>query len=180
MHGAQRATALTQRLLAFSRRQPLAPKQLDVNKFIAGEVEFLQRSLGERIEVVAVGSAGRWRVEADQAQLESALLNLVVNARDAIGDEEGGKLTIETSNAFLDEEYCAANPEVHPGQYVPIAVSDNGAGMTKEVMERAFEPFFSTKPTGMGTGLGLSQVYGFVKQSGGMSRSTANPAMARR
>ena len=108
LRGAGRATALTQRLLAFSRRQPLSPKPLDVNKFIAGEVQFLQRSLGERIEVLAVGSAGLWRVEADHVQLESALLNLAVNARDAVGDQEGGKLTIETSNAFLDEEYCAA------------------------------------------------------------------------
>jgi signal transduction histidine kinase len=165
MRGAQRAAILTQRLLAFSRQQPLDPKPLDLNKFIATEVEFLQRSLGETIEVEAVGSAGLWPVEVDAHQLEAALLNLAVNARDAMPD--GGKLTIETSNAFLDQDYCGANPEVIPGQYVMIAVSDNGAGMTQNVVERAFEPFFSTKSAGQGTGLGLSQVYGFIKQSKG-------------
>jgi PAS domain S-box-containing protein len=165
MRGAQRAAILTQRLLAFSRQQALDPKPLDVNKFIAAEVEFLQRSLGETIEVEAVGSAGLWPVEVDANQLEAALLNLAVNARDAMPN--AGKLTIETSNAFLDQDYCAANPEVMPGQYVMIAVSDNGTGMTKDVAERAFEPFFSTKGVGQGTGLGLSQVYGFIKQSRG-------------
>jgi PAS domain S-box-containing protein len=165
MRGAQRAATLTQRLLAFSRQQPLDPKPLDVNKFIAAEVEFLQRSLGETIEVEAVGSAGVWPVEVDAHQLEAALLNLAVNARDAMPD--GGKLTIETSNAFLDQDYCSANPEVMPGQYAMIAVSDNGTGMTKHVADRAFEPFFSTKGAGQGTGLGLSQVYGFIKQSSG-------------
>jgi PAS domain S-box-containing protein len=165
MRGAQRAAILTQRLLAFSRQQPLDPKPLDVNKFIAAEVEFLQRSLGETIEVEAVGSAGLWPVEVDAHQLEAALLNLAVNARDAMPD--GGKLTIETSNAFLDQDYCSANPEVLPGQYVMIAVSDNGTGMAKTVADRAFEPFFSTKGAGQGTGLGLSQVYGFIKQSRG-------------
>jgi len=175
LRGAQRAAALTQRLLAFSRRQPLNPKPLDMNKFITGEVEFLQRSLGETIEVLAVGGAGVWQVEADQDQLEAALLNLAVNARDAIGDERDGKLTIETSNAFLDEDYCRANPEVRPGQYVLVAVTDNGAGMTKEVIERAFEPFFTTKSAGQGTGLGLSQVYGFIKQSGGHIKIYSEP-----
>jgi CheY-like chemotaxis protein len=165
MRGAQRAATLTQRLLAFSRQQPLDPKPLDVNKFIAAEVEFLQRSLGEMIEVEAVGSAGLWSVEVDAHQLEAALLNLAVNARDAMPD--GGKLTIETSNAFLDHDYCSTNPEVIPGQYVMIAVSDNGTGMTENVVERAFEPFFSTKSVGQGSGLGLSQVYGFIKQSKG-------------
>jgi PAS domain S-box-containing protein len=165
MRGAQRAAVLTQRLLAFSRQQPLDPKPLDLNKFIAAEVEFLQRSLGETIEVEAVGSAGLWPVEVDAHQLEAAMLNLAVNARDAMPN--GGKLTIETSNAFLDQDYCSANPEVIPGQYVMIAVSDNGAGMTQNVVERAFEPFFSTKSAGQGTGLGLSQVYGFIKQSKG-------------
>jgi PAS domain S-box-containing protein len=165
MRGAQRAATLTQRLLAFSRQQPLDPKPLDVNKFIAAEVEFLQRSLGETIEVQAVGSAGLWPVEVDANQLEAALLNLAVNARDAMPN--GGKLTIETSNALLDRDYCSANPEVIPGQYVMIAVSDNGTGMAKDVVDRAFEPFFSTKGVGQGTGLGLSQVYGFIKQSKG-------------
>ena len=128
-------------------------------------MEFLQRSLGETIEVEAVGSAGLWPVEIDAHQLEAALLNLAVNARDAMPN--GGKLTIETGNAFLDQEYCSTNPEVIPGQYVMIAVSDNGTGMTADVVERAFEPFFSTKSAGQGTGLGLSQVYGFIKQSKG-------------
>jgi PAS domain S-box-containing protein len=165
MRGARRAATLTQRLLAFSRQQPLDPKPLDLNKFIAAEVEFLQRSLGEMIEIEAVGSAGAWPVEVDAHQLGAALLNLAVNARDAMPD--GGKLTIETSNALLDEDYCSANPEVIPGQYVLIAVSDNGTGMTNDVVDRAFEPFFSTKGAGQGTGLGLSQVYGFIKQSKG-------------
>jgi CheY-like chemotaxis protein len=165
LQGARRATTLTQRLLAFARRQPLNPKPLDLNRFIAGEVEFLQRSLGETIEVEAVGSAGLWQVEVDADQLEATLLNLAVNARDAM--PTGGKLTIETSNAFLDEEYCRANPEVLSGQYVQISMTDNGTGMSKEVMDRAFEPFFTTKAVGQGTGLGLSQVYGFIKQSNG-------------
>jgi PAS domain S-box-containing protein len=165
MNGARRAATLTQRLLAFARRQALNPKALDVNKFIATSVDFLQRSLGETIEVQAVGGGGLWQVEIDPNQFEISLLNLAVNARDAM--PEGGKLTIETSNAFLDQAYCRSNPEVSPGQYVLVAVSDTGAGMTKEVAGRAFDPFFTTKEVGQGTGLGLSQVYGFVKQSGG-------------
>jgi len=173
MRGARRAAILTERLLAFSRQQPLDPKPLDVNEFIAAEVEFLQRSLGETIEVEAVGSAGVWAVEVDRHQLEAALLNLAVNARDAM--PAGGKLTIETSNAYLDQDYCHANPEVEPGQYVLIAVSDEGAGMTKEVMDRAFDPFFSTKDVGRGTGLGLSQVYGFIKQSNGHVKIYTEP-----
>src|SRR5215510_5520989 len=130
MRGAQRAATLTQRLLAFSRQQPLDPKPLDVNKFIAAEVEFLQRSLGEMIEVEAVGSAGVWLVEVDAHQLEAALLNLAVNARDAMPD--GGKLTIETSNAFLDQDYCSVNPEVIPGQYVMI-YSEVGEGTSVKI-----------------------------------------------
>jgi CheY-like chemotaxis protein len=165
MRGARRASILTQRLLAFARQQPLDPKPLDVNKFIAAEVEFLQRSLGEIIEIEAVGSAGLWPVEVGSNQLDAALLNLAVNARDAMPN--GGRLTIETGNAYLDEDYCRANPEVAPGQYVMLAVSDEGTGMTKEILNRAFEPFFSTKGVGRGSGLGLSQVYGFIKQSKG-------------
>src|SRR5712672_922396 len=163
--GAQRAAMLTQRLLAFSRRQLLDPRPLDLNKLIAAEADFLQRTLGEAIEVEAVGGGGLWRVEVDQNEFESALLNLAINARDAMPD--GGKLTLETGNTFLDQNYCRANPEVLPGQYVMISVTDNGTGMTKEVIDRAFEPFFSTKSVDAGTGLGLSQVYGFIKQSGG-------------
>jgi nitrogen-specific signal transduction histidine kinase/CheY-like chemotaxis protein len=171
--GAERAAVLTQRLLAFSRRQPLDPKALDVNKFIAGAVDFLQRSLGETIEIEAVGGGGLWQVEADRHQLETSLLNLAVNARDAMPD--GGKLTIETSNAFLDEDYCRVNPEIAPGQYVLISVSDTGLGMTQDIANRAFEPFFTTKGVGQGTGLGLSQVYGFVKQSGGHVKIYSEP-----
>jgi CheY-like chemotaxis protein len=173
MRGAHRAATLTQRLLAFSRRQALDPAPVDVNKLIAGEVEFFQRTLGETIAVEAVGGAGVWPIEVDAVQFEAALLNLAVNARDAMPN--GGKLTIETSNAFLDEDYCRANPEVLRGQYVLISVTDDGAGMTEEVLDRAFEPFFSTKAVGEGTGLGLSQVYGFIKQSGGHVKIYSEP-----
>jgi signal transduction histidine kinase len=162
---AQRAAALTQRLLAFSRRQPLDPKPLDVNRFITNIVEFIQRTLGEGIEVEAVGAAGLWPVDVDHAQLEAAIVNLAINASDAMPG--GGKLTIEALNAFLDSDYCRNNPEVTPGQYVLLCVSDTGYGISEEVASRAFEPFFTTKDIGHGTGLGLSQVYGFVKQSRG-------------
>jgi PAS domain S-box-containing protein len=165
LRGAQRAVALTSRLLAFSRRQAIDPKPLDVNKFLSGAVDFLQRSLGETIEVEAVGAGGLWQVEVDANHLETALVNLAINARDAM--PSGGKLTLEAANVFLDEEYVRINPEVTPGQFVVICVSDTGHGMTPEVLSRAFEPFFTTKEIGQGTGLGLSQVYGFVKQSGG-------------
>jgi PAS domain S-box-containing protein len=173
LRGAQRAAALTQRLLAFSRQQALDPKPLDLNKFIAAEVEFLQRSLGETINIEAVGGGGLWQVEVDPNELEAALLNLAVNARDAM--PQGGKLTIETSNAFLDEDYCRHNPEVRRGQYVMIAVTDNGAGMSPDVRDRAFEPFYTTKAAGQGTGLGLSQVYGFIKQSEGHVKIYSEP-----
>jgi PAS domain S-box-containing protein len=165
MRGVQRATALTSRLLAFSRRQPLNPKPLDVNKFIAGAVDFLQRSLGERVEIEAVGSAGLWPIEVDVNHLETALVNLAINARDAM--PQGGKLTIEAANMFADAEYVRANPEVESGQYVVISVTDSGTGMSGETLSRVFEPFYTTKEIGQGTGLGLSQVYGFAKQSGG-------------
>lgn len=165
MRGAQRAAALTSRLLAFSRRQPLDPKPLDLNSFLAGAAEFLRRSLGETIELQNIGGAGLWRIEADPNQLEAALVNLAINARDAMPN--GGKVTIEATNVFADEDYCRANPELSPGQYVLISVSDTGGGMPRDVLSRAFEPFFTTKEFGQGTGLGLSQVYGFVKQSGG-------------
>jgi PAS domain S-box-containing protein len=165
MRGAQRASALTSRLLAFSRRQPLSPKIIDVNKFLTSSAEFMQRSLGETLDVQAVGSAGLWQIEADPNQLESALVNLALNARDAMPD--GGKITIEAANIFADEDYCRTNPELATGQYVLICVSDTGTGMPPDVLSRAFEPFFTTKEPGQGTGLGLSQVYGFIKQSGG-------------
>ncbi|MDP3690801.1 MAG: ATP-binding protein [Bradyrhizobium sp.] len=163
--GAQRAATLTQRLLAFARRQPLDPKPIDVNQTLAGMSDFFRRTLGENIDLEVVGGAGLWQVEIDVSQMEAAILNLVVNARDAMSD--AGKLTIETSNSFIDEHYARQHADVQPGQYVLISVSDTGPGMPLSVQEKAFDPFFTTKEPGQGTGLGLSQVYGFVKQSGG-------------
>ncbi len=165
MHGAERAATLTKRLLAFARQQPLNPTAIDVNRLLNGLADFLRRALGEDVSLEIVGAGGVWPVEADPAELEAAILNLAVNARDAMPD--GGKLTIETANAYLDDGYCRQYPDVRPGQYVQISVTDSGAGMTNAIIERAFEPFFTTKQAGQGTGLGLSQVYGFVKQSGG-------------
>ena len=163
--GAQRAAVLTARLLAFSRQQPLAPQLLDPNKLVGGMSELLRRTLGENIHVETVLAGGLWRTFADPAQLESAIINLAINARDAM--PTGGKLTIETANSDLDERYARAHAEVEPGQYVLISVSDTGTGMAPEVVERAFDPFYTTKGAGKGTGLGLSQVFGYVKQSGG-------------
>jgi CheY-like chemotaxis protein len=165
MRGARRAESLTQRLLAFSRQQPLDPKPLEVGRLIAGMSDLLRRTLGEQIAIETVLGAGSWRAYADQNQLEVALINLAVNARDAMPG--GGKLTIETANIHLDEVYAAAQAEVLPGQYVLLAVTDTGFGMSTEVRAKAFDPFFTTKDIGEGTGLGLSQVYGFVKQSRG-------------
>ena len=165
LKGAERAAALTQRLLAFSRRQPLAPKPIDADRLVAGMSDLIQRALGETLRLEIVTSPGLWRVEADPNQLESAILNLAVNARDAMPG--GGTLTIETANARLDEAYSAGHAEVAPGQYVVIAVTDTGTGMSRETAARVFEPFFTTKEVGKGTGLGLSMVYGFTKQSGG-------------
>jgi PAS domain S-box-containing protein len=163
--GAERAAALTQRLLAFSRRQPLSPRPINLDKVVGGVSEMLNRTLGELVRLEVVTSPGLWTAEADPNQLESAILNLAVNARDAM--PRGGKLTIETANVRLEEEYSAAHAEVAPGQYVVLSVTDTGIGMNRETVTRAFEPFFTTKEVGKGTGLGLSMVYGFVKQSGG-------------
>ncbi|HKQ12579.1 MAG TPA: PAS domain S-box protein [Steroidobacteraceae bacterium] len=163
--GAQRAVTLTQQLLAFSRRQPLNPKPTDLNRLVAGMSDLIRRTIGENIAVETVLAGGLWRVEIDAHQLESALLNLAVNARDAM--PEGGKLTIETANAHLDDGYADRYPELAAGQYVVVCVTDTGSGMSADVIAHAFEPFYTTKPIGQGTGLGLSQVYGFVKQSGG-------------
>ncbi|HEX7853460.1 MAG TPA: response regulator [Sphingobium sp.] len=163
--GAERAAALTQRLLAFSRRQPLDPRPLDVDRLVLGMSDLLGRALGETVRLEIVTTPGLWRVEADGNQLENCILNLAVNARDAM--PEGGKMTIETANAHIDEGYSSAHPEVAPGRYVVIAVSDTGTGMSRGTLARVFEPFFTTKEVGRGTGLGLSMVYGFVKQSGG-------------
>ncbi len=165
IHAAERAASLTSRLLAFSRRQPLQPTPTDLNVLVRNMTDLLHRTLGETVELEGVLAPRLWRVEVDQNQLESAILNLAVNARDAMPG--GGKLTMETGNTYLDASYTAADAEVLPGQYAVLAVSDTGVGMTKETLAKAFEPFYTTKEVGRGTGLGLSMVYGFVKQSGG-------------
>jgi PAS domain S-box-containing protein len=165
MRGAQRAASLTRRLLAFSRRQPLEPVAVDLGRLLTGMSELLRRTLGEQIAIENVLAGNLWRVLVDPNQLEISILNLAVNARDAMPD--GGRLTIETANVYLDEGYAASQAEVVPGQYVVISVTDTGAGMSRDVLARVFEPFFTTKEVGHGTGLGLPQVYGFVKQSGG-------------
>nr|WP_269140763.1 PAS domain-containing protein [Oryzicola mucosus] len=164
---AKRATALTHRLLAFSRRQTLDPKPTDVNRLVAGMNELVRRTMGPQIEVEVVAAAGLWPTLVDFNQLENALLNLCINARDAMPD--GGKLTIETGNRWLDE-VAARQREIPPGQYISMCVSDNGTGMAPEVVAKAFDPFFTTKPIGVGTGLGLSMIYGFARQSGGQVR----------
>jgi PAS domain S-box-containing protein len=163
--GAERAASLTAQLLAFARRQPLKPEAIDVARLLARTSDLLDRVLGERISIETIRSGGLWPTYCDAAQLEAALLNLAVNARDAMPN--GGKLTLEVANAFLDDDYAAGNPEVNPGPYVMVAVTDTGVGMSREIMQRAFDPFFTTKPEGQGTRLGLSQVFGFIKQSGG-------------
>jgi signal transduction histidine kinase/CheY-like chemotaxis protein len=175
MHGAERAAQLTARLLAFSRQQPLAPKALDANKLVGGMSELLRRTIGEGIRFETVLAGGLWPAFIDAGQLENALINLSVNARDAMLD--GGRLTIETSNTHLDDAYAAAHNEVVPGQYVMVSVSDSGSGMPADVIERAFDPFYTTKDVGKGTGLGLSQVYGFVKQSGGHVKIYSEPGV---
>jgi signal transduction histidine kinase len=162
--GAERGAILTRRLLAYSRRQTLEPQAVDVNKIVANMSELIRSSIGPlSLETVLAGEL--WDTIIDPNQLENALLNLAINARDAMPD--GGKITLETANANLDAAYAAAHSEVSPGQYVLVAVSDGGVGMTPEAMERAFEPFFTTKGVGKGSGLGLSQVFGFIKQSNG-------------
>jgi signal transduction histidine kinase len=160
-----RAASTTARLLAFSRQQLLDPKATDLNKVVAGMAELLRHLLGESVAMETVLGSGLWLVTVDPNQLETAIVNLALNARDAM--PASGRLTIETSNAFLDEVYAEMHPEVTPGQYAMIAVSDTGMGMSTDIVARAFDPFFTTKETGRGTGLGLSQVFGFVKQSGG-------------
>ncbi|THD74597.1 MAG: response regulator [Phenylobacterium sp.] len=164
----RRAAALTQRLLAFSRRQTLDPRPTDVNRLISGMEDLLRRTVGPSVEVEVVHAGGLWPTRVDASQLENALLNLCINARDAMSPD-GGRLTIETANKWLDER-SARERELPPGQYVSLCVTDTGAGMTPEVIGRAFDPFFTTKPIGQGTGLGLSMIYGFVRQSGGQVR----------
>jgi len=174
LQGAQRAAILTNRLLAFSRQQALDPRPLDANRLVADTAELLRRTLGEAIALETVLAGGLWLAFADQNQLETAILNLAVNARDAM--PQGGKMTIETANTYLDQAYADAVAEpLEPGQYVLIAVADTGSGMDSGALERAFEPFFTTKAAGRGTGLGLSQVYGFVRQSSGHVRIYSEP-----
>ena len=161
----RRGAKLSSHLLAFGRRQALEPKAIDVGRFVAGMEDMLRRSLGETVEIETVVAGGLWNTFADPSQVENALLNLAINARDAMNG--AGKLTIEVGNAVLDDAYARQYPDVAPGQYVALAVTDTGSGMSAEVMAKAFDPFFSTKVEGKGSGLGLSMVYGFVKQSGG-------------
>ena len=168
MTAANRAAALTHRLLAFSRRQPLDPKPVNANRLVSGMEELLRRTIGESVSLEIVTAGGLWQTLCDPHQLESAILNLALNARDAM--PEGGKLTIETCNAHLDSAYAAKQREVLPGQYVCICVTDTGTGMTPDVIAKAFDPFFTTKPIGQGTGLGLSMIYGFARQSEGYAR----------
>ncbi len=160
-----RGAKLASQLLSFARRQPLQPLVVNVSKLVRGMDDLLRRTLGEEVELETSTTKELWNTSLDPNQFENVIINLAVNARDAMNGS--GKLTIEVGNAVLDEHYCRLHPEVLPGQYVLLAVSDTGSGMTPEVIERAFEPFFTTKPEGRGTGLGLSMVYGFVKQSGG-------------
>jgi signal transduction histidine kinase/DNA-binding response OmpR family regulator len=169
----ERGARLTQQLLAFARRQPLKPVSINLGRLVGNMTDLLRRTLGETIEIESIIAGGLWNTLVDPNQVENAIINLAVNARDAMPD--GGKLTIELNNAALDEAYAASQSEVTPGQYVMLAVTDTGTGMTPEVMARAFEPFYTTKAEGQGTGLGLSMVYGFVKQSGGHVRIYSEP-----
>ena len=163
----RRAASLTQRLLAFSRRQTLDPKPTDVNRLIMGIEELLRRTVGGTTQIDVVGAVGLWAANIDAGQLESALLNLCINARDAMPD--GGRITIETANKWLDER-AGQERDLPPGQYLSICVTDTGSGMSADTIAKAFEPFFTTKPIGQGTGLGLSMIYGFARQSGGQVR----------
>ena len=163
--GALRGAELTQRMLAFARKQPLQPKPVDLNELLPGMATILKRTLGGNIEVEVIPGEALWPALCDRSQVEDAILNLSINARDAMPD--GGRLIVETANTRLDEDYTRAQDNLASGDYIMLAVSDTGTGMSPEIIERAFEPFFSTKPTGRGTGLGLSMIYGFAKQSGG-------------
>ncbi|WP_343525140.1 PAS domain-containing protein [Sphingomonas sp.] len=165
MAGVSRGSKLASQLLAFGRRQALEPKVVNVTRFVQGMDDMLRRAIGEGVEIETIVGGGLWNTFIDPAQIENALLNLAINARDAMDGQ--GKLTIELSNAHLDDAYARTHEEVTPGQYVMLAVSDTGSGMSEEIIQKVFEPFFSTKGEGKGSGLGLSMVYGFVKQSGG-------------
>jgi signal transduction histidine kinase len=173
LRGAERGAATIRQLLAFARRQPLAPVALDLNRLVGDMTSMLNRSLGASIELAAIPAPDLWPAVADPAQLENVIVNLVLNARDAM--PKGGKITIETANAAFDEAYAREHADVRAGPYVMLGVTDTGTGMTEEVAARAFEPFFTTKPEGVGTGLGLSQVYGFIKQSRGHVTLASTP-----
>jgi len=168
MQGARNAAQLTQRLLAFARRQPLEPKRVDLNRLITGMLDLLRRTLDEGISIETVFAAGLWPVEADPHQLENVLLNLALNAKDAMPD--GGCLTIETANTYLDDAYVRRFGDIDAGQYAVLCVTDTGQGISEEILDQVFEPFFTTKSQGEGSGLGLAMVHGFVKQSGGHVR----------
>lgn len=173
--GVARGSKLASQLLSFGRRQPLAPKIVNLGRFVRGMDDMLRRALGEGIEVETVTSAGLWNTLVDTSQVENAILNLAINARDAMNGH--GKLTIEAGNAALTDDYAAGHVGSEPGQYVMLAVTDTGAGIAPEILEHVFEPFFTTKPEGQGTGLGLSMVYGFVKQSNGHIRIYSEPGL---
>jgi CheY-like chemotaxis protein len=171
--GVSRGAKLAAQLLAFGRRQPLEPKVLNIGRFMQSVDDMLRRALGEEIELETVISGGLWNTLVDPGQLENAILNLAINARDAMGGR--GRLTLEAGNASLDDAYARGHEDVRPGQYVMVAVTDTGCGMTRDVLDRVFEPFFSTKPEGKGTGLGLSMVYGLIKQSNGHVKIYSEP-----
>lgn len=173
MASASRASALTHRLLAFSRRQPLDPRPVRANPLVASMEDLLRRTLGEDISLELALADGLWLTRCDPNQLESAILNLAINARDAM--PEGGRLVIETANARIDTLYAARQRDVRPGPYVCISVTDTGTGMSPDIVSRAFEPFFTTKPLGQGTGLGLSMIYGFARQSEGHAKIYSEP-----
>jgi signal transduction histidine kinase len=172
-HAGTRAAALTQQLLAFSRRQVLRPLVLDLNRLVTGMETMLRRLIGERIEIATSLLPDLGRVKADPTQIEQTLMNLAVNARDAMPG--GGTITIETANVELDDSHAREHAEVKPGSYVMLAMSDTGVGMDSETLTHVFEPFFTTKQLGKGTGLGLSTVYGIVKQSGGYIYAYSEP-----
>jgi PAS domain S-box-containing protein len=174
IEAAERGAGLTQRLLAFSRKQALQPASVDANALVQDMLELLRRTLGEQIDIELVRDADLWQCLVDSNQLENALLNLAINARDAM--PTGGKLTITTSNSRIDDDYAASMPEVEAGHYVQISVNDTGSGMPEETQRRAFEPFYTTKDVGLGSGLGLSMVYGFIKQSGGHVSVDSEPS----
>ncbi len=168
LSGVSRGAKLASELLAFARKQPLAPKAANLGRLLRGMDDLLRHALGEGVEIETIISGGLWNTFVDETQVENAILNLAINARDAMDGQ--GKLTIEAGNALLDERYARQHPEVTPGQYVMIAVTDTGSGIPPDIIDQVFEPFFTTKPAGKGTGLGLSMVYGLVRQSGGHTR----------